>query len=41
MALIGSAVDLAKAAKHGPEHEAQTQARRADQARAAGAEGHG
>ena len=35
MALIGSAVDLRKAAKHGPEHEAQTQAGRADQGRTA------
>jgi GH15 family glucan-1,4-alpha-glucosidase len=39
MALIGSAVDLAKVAKHGPERDAQTEAGRADQARAAAATG--
>jgi alpha,alpha-trehalase len=40
MALIGAAVNLAKAAKHGPEKEAENEAGRAGAAHQAAAEGH-
>jgi hypothetical protein len=35
MALIGAAVNLAKAARHGPEQQAETESERADGARSA------
>jgi hypothetical protein len=41
MALIGAAVNLAKATKHGPEEEAENEAGRAGAAHQAAAEGHG
>ena len=40
LALIGSAVNLAKAAKHGSEKHAENEAQRSDRARDAAAEGH-